>query len=282
MKSTLTFVVGVSSLILLSACSSTGSSSGGGAGGGGTGGGGGGGGSETPPTMIGGVEVPGYQATQYQDGVNLDDLQADGLEGFGTSGGNLVQTTVQKTADEITIAAGGETLTLNYAGGAPIPNFWQQVERFENTATGNEAFVVNGGFVDVTGLTNAATDEFVAVAVTGQETVNLPTQMARYGGIWMSSSDLVDLGYIAADANFETNELDFTLGSETAGVGGTGIAEISGSQFAGELELFGVAEGSGSLAGAFYGPDADEIAGVSNGTFGGEAYSAGFYGGRYE
>ncbi|WIY53959.1 transferrin-binding protein-like solute binding protein [Devosia sp. YIM 151766] len=255
----------MASLVLLAACSSTGGTNGGGGGG------------AQGPTTIG--EIKNFQPTKYEQGVDLADLQAGGIDGFGASKGTLVGTSVKKTDDDITITAGGETLTLNYAGQVPGQSY--QIDGYTNTATGNEAFFLNGSYVGIAALTSATTDEIISLSVTGQETVNLPSQVANYGGVWMSSADPADVGYIDVTADFENTSLDFTLGA-ASGIGGKGKATIDGSQFAGNIDLFGGAgTGSGTLTGAFYGPNANEIGGVSNGTYAGQAYTGAFYGERY-
>lgn len=117
--------------------------------------------------------------------------------------------------------------------------------------------------------------------VGGNETSRLPTQTAEYRGLW-AISDFQNpnaSGDFYAGVDFDRRNIDIDLfdGQSTQIVGG-GSGRVIGTGFSGDLttnNASGLA-GSHTVNGQFYGPNAEEMAGVINGRANNGRGTAGF------
>ena len=110
-------------------------------------------------------------------------------------------------------------------------------------------------------------DGFAVIATGGETEVGrLPTQVVNYGGSWyLVTSQTYDEGKFTAKVDFNAKNLAWSSTNSQNLPSGSGTATIDGNQFTGKVNFSGAIAGSGDLAGAFYGPNAEEMAGVVSG-----------------
>lgn len=178
--------------------------------------------------------------------------------------------------------AGGPDATFYAFGAAPGTN-------------GSQASVINGAYSslavfgkDVTLATPGTPSSnagYVLVA-TGAETPvsGLPAQIATYKGSWgiaLANGVAGSSGQFDATANFANKTLSWDV-IANGSPAGSGTATISGNKFAGNFtnslaQQGGLVNpeacvadctwnGTGQVIGAFYGPNAEEVAGVLSGS----------------
>jgi hypothetical protein len=248
--------------------------------------------------------LAGYSKSYAQAGSTLTVTEAQkgsgGLAGYGVTSvvpGNtrtdatttFTTASIQMAADNssLTVSANGTTYTLPQTASPgtiqvngkdyTVYGFgFQPHEPLEDYGPANVGATLSGQYSSLafffknanwsqgTGLTY---DGYTLIA-TGLETPDsgLPTQIVEYGGNWyLIVGDQTTSGTFTAEANFETDALSVVAYSWAGNEAGTGSATINGNQFAGtvsgpETSL------NGDMIGAFYGPNAEEIAGTAQGT----------------
>jgi len=107
---------------------------------------------------------------------------------------------------------------------------------------------------------------FTTGAVT--PTANMPTQILSYNGYWaMLAGTQYDEGSFTATVDFNNKTFNYQVGGGSGGGGASGTAAITGNQFTGTVAISTpTVNGNGTLAGEFYGPNAEEIGGVISGS----------------
>ncbi len=157
-------------------------------------------------------------------------------------------------------------------------------------AAGNRAGSLNGQYASLTYFFNnvlysgggvlQSYDSFAFIP-NGLETPDsqMPTQSATYGGIYY-----LLVGTSQKELSF-TATADFAAGIVNGGVGtgadrATYFAHIEGNHFAGTMSALGANAVDGNVIGAFYGPNAEEIAGAVQGTSAGQGAAGYFIGNK--
>lgn len=216
--------------------------------------GGGGGGGPTPPPTI------------SESGGLASVLDAD--NGLGTGTGSFQ---VNRNGGTVTVA----DRTYNFAGGnegTPYGGIRAFAYESGNPNDPNGAAAYFGDYAAAVAIAdNTGNPNRAAFLVGGQETTRLPSQTANYDGVW----SIVDMdnrnanGVFAARADFDARDVDFGLydgqGNTQYGAGGANIiSDSKGIGFQGQLTTNPASgmPGDHNTAGYFYGPNANEIAGV--------------------
>jgi hypothetical protein len=252
-------LLGVAALAL-AGCSSTG--------------GGGGGGSD--PTLH------GYAPTYYRDGTSLAQAREAGIEGLmvGPNGAGTAKLTT--TGDALTVEIEGETYTFQKLDSGPSTSpagLEYASTTYEGEYSQFGVNLVDGEYSGMGVLYDPTETSPVRLFVTGQETRHMPNQTAIYTGDWIFSdyADREDDGGIFdATADFDARTIDYSVAGD--GFVGSGQGQIQGSQFEGDIAFDGSTTGSGTMSGAFFGPAADEVGGISSGLLDGGEYQAVFHG----
>jgi hypothetical protein len=96
----------------------------------------------------------------------------------------------------------------------------------------------------------------------------MPTQILSYNGYWaMLAGTQYDEGSFTATVDFNNKTFNYQVGGGSGGGGASGTAAITGNQFTGTVAISTpTVNGNGTLAGEFYGPNAEEIGGVISGS----------------
>ncbi|KKB09950.1 transferrin-binding protein-like solute binding protein [Devosia chinhatensis] len=130
-------------------------------------------------------------------------------------------------------------------------------------------------------------DGFVMIATGGETPINgMPSQIVHYSGQWFTvTPQSFENGNFLAQADFANRSLNWTATALDNSFTDTGTATIDGNRFVGTLAFgaLGVND-SAQVVGSFYGPNAEEIAGVvsGNGTVNGAVVpvGGGFFGNK--
>lgn len=202
-----------------------------------------------------------------------------------------------------TFTLGGHTYTMSKVGsnisGTGAYSAYTVAQYSDADTSGTQSYdtlnLINNGSVSLAILSrNIAKGEhdpltepdafgIPSIFLGGNETLpaNIPHQQVSYSGVWDMTALPVAYGTgsggglamtteaygtFAADADFNSHALTLVGKDSSNNVAINGTGTISGSQFNGNVTFAGPASGSGTMAGAFYGPAADQIGGVINGT----------------
>jgi hypothetical protein len=211
---------------------------------------------------------------------------AVGLNAGGTAVGNGAFSANPST---ITVAVDGRNYTVG--NGAATPGLPGGLTGYTYSSGGNTAAYVGGSHA-ATALTSPAGSNAVYAIVDGRETTgsqmqNLPMQAANYDGVWgiSSSSGQQAAGTFQAGANFDSRTVGFELYDQSGLVGG-GNGRIIGTGFTSTLDTRDAVDqgpntvrlnSNNTIDGQFYGPRADEMAGLVRGnTTDGNGATAGY------
>jgi hypothetical protein len=247
----------------------------------------------------------------------LTDAKAQGVEGFeaGTLGtvaaadptGRFATAKIQTTSSGLKVTVDGTTFTMP-VGQAPMSQTINghvfQVALYGQldgnyVPSGNTAVTLEIDDASLTmfiknyqaaydagqNVTNYTYDGYAIIA-TGRETStdHLPTVIAQYKGGWflISGANSANSGSVGGSSGQFTATVDFNAKTLAAVVQdfsnstvATATAKISGNKF------IGTATGSnfnGEIIGGFYGPNAEQIAGVGHGLSSSENAELGFIG----
>ncbi|WP_338607136.1 transferrin-binding protein-like solute binding protein [Pelagibacterium nitratireducens] len=211
---------------------------------------------------------------------------AVGLNASGTGTGNG---SFSANTNDITVAVDGRNYTVG--NGAATPGLPGGLTGYTYAdANGDAAYI--GGSHAATALTSPAGTNSVYAIVDGRETTSgqmqsLPMQAANYDGVWgiSSSSGQQAGGTFQAGANFDSRTVGFELSDQSGLVGG-GNGRIIGTGFTSSLNTRGAVDqgpnnvqvnSNNTIDGQFYGPNADEMAGLVRGnTTDGNGATAGY------
>lgn len=204
--------------------------------------------------------------------------------GVGTGNGSVLA-----DANEISVAVDGRNYTV--VNGAPTAGLPGGLTGYTYSSNGDTAAYIRGSHAATT-LTSPGGSNTVYAIVDGRETTygqiqNLPNQTATYDGVWgiSSSSGQQAGGTFQAGANFDTRTVGFQLSDQSGAVGG-GSGQIIGTGFTSSLNTRGAIDqgpnnvrlnSNNTIDGQFYGPRADEMAGLVRGnTTNGNGATAGY------
>ena len=228
---------------------------------------------------------------------NVTTAQAAGIQGFaagpglpnaalGASSFKTAVVTLSSDKKSLGIQIEGKTYNLKEMGAPQIV----AVNGKNYTAYGfsaNGAFPSSGARQDAAAVLNGQyaslavflknssqtspaphnNDGFAVIATGGETEVGrLPTQVVNYGGSWfLVTSQTYDEGKFTARVDFNAKNIDWSTTNSQNLASGSGTATIDGSQFTGKVNFTGSSTGNGDVAGAFFGPNAEEMAGVVSG-----------------
>lgn len=226
-------------------------------------------------TVTGGFPSP--QADVY-------DALASGMVSDAVgSDGNAVTTgtadvAMTRSGSQIEVAVDGDIYTMPGTGQSAFTNpRWvnqrQYVDyRFADGVSSSS--LIAGQYMAVTGL-ESGTNGNVYLMQGGVDTPTsgLPNQSAIYEGAWEiahNSGAANDSGIFEADADFDASRIDFAIGDKNGSVVGSGTGTIAGNSFDSTFDVNTTGSGVGTasnndVAGNFYGPNAEEMAGIIDG-----------------
>ncbi|MCD7059781.1 transferrin-binding protein-like solute binding protein [Pelagibacterium xiamenense] len=224
-----------------------------------TGGGGGGGG--------GGSDRDIYDA--LESGMSAYAVRAN-QNSLATTTGTV---TMDRNGDDLRVAIDGRVYDMQGTWQTSVTNpHWvnqvrYDVYQFESGADGAE--VIAGEYMAVAGmLDQSRTNIYIMHGGVQTPTSGLPNQSAVYEGAWeiahIGGGDN-DVGIYQANANFDARTIAFTIRNEDAVYAGNGYGSISGSTFDSTFDLNeGVfdKDSNNNVTGNFYGPNAEEMAGI--------------------
>lgn len=219
-----------------------------------TGGGGGGGSSGPSPLSYSAVQVNADGAVRRTNG------------------------TVEATPNSGTVVVGGTE--YNFSGGTYQGNEFG-IDAYSygsgNPSDPNGAAIFVGQYAGAAAVVDN-TNGVNSFVVGGEETRRLPNQVANYDGTWaISDFDNDASGTFRAGVDFDNRDIDIDLLNGSGVVGG-GSGRVIGTGFNSRLDT-GTASGlagTHTVNGQFYGPNADEMAGLIDGRADNGNNTAGF------
>ncbi|WP_417580983.1 transferrin-binding protein-like solute binding protein [Pelagibacterium sp.] len=236
--------------------------------------------------MAAALAVSGCSSTSPTPPPSPLNYSSVGLNAAGTGVGNGAFSANSST---ISVAVDGRNYTVG--SGSRTPGIPGNLTGY-TYADGNGTAAYIGGSHAATALTSPAGSNAVYAIVDGRETTNsqmqnLPTQRANYNGVWgiSSSTGQQAAGTFQAGANFDSRTVGFELSDQSGLVGG-GNGRIIGTGFTSTLDTRGAVDNgtagrslnsNNTIDGQFYGPRAEEMAGlVRGGTTDGNGSTAGY------
>lgn len=266
----------------------------------GNGGGSGGGVTPKPPIKAGSAEASSLSASQvlsaYQQtfatpSFNLAAAKKAGIQGYGV--GTTVPTAAAETSSfktaTIKISEDQSTLTITIdgkshdlkvideEGGITIGGKSYVAHAYTPSGKQDVAIALSGTYASLTGYvenTNMRTisheaDGFAFIVTGGETDPNkIPKQILNYNGEWFLVSETgYSDGTFTSAADFTKNQLTWNAFDGKDVNTGNGVATISGNRFTGKADIsMAGMSGNADIVGAFYGPAAEEIAGVVGGS----------------
>ena len=181
--------------------------------------------------------------------------------------------TIHHNGSQMSIEVGGNTYTAgNGTHGGLLGNTSLDQYAFNDGTTSGMA--IQGQHALAGALLDSANDQ-AYFAVNGTETITLPTQTADYVGFY-ALTDGIDgaQGNFDAAVDFNAGTIDFTIYDMTSPIG-TGTCALQATGFTSTFNTTGAFASTNNVDGQFYGPNAEELAGLIQGTSGGNP-TAGF------
>lgn len=188
-----------------------------------------------------------------------------------TSTGSAV-VTMPSDGETLRVAMGDTVydLALESKETDTLPGLKNPVEytgyKFRNEDASGGAYLIAGRYVAV-GVYGTDDGQNTSVMRGGVETPSggPPNQSAVYEGIWAAPNShmIGEGGVFEADANFDAGSIRFDFKDDSGTNVGSGAGSISGNAF---NSTYNASRSSGNVTGNFYGPNAEEIAGLIEGT----------------
>src|SRR5690606_926238 len=217
----------------------------------------------------------GYNPTFYRDGMTLEQAREQGIEGLAVTAEGQTSAKITTAADRINVVVDGSTYDFPLQESEQGSDYAYALYTNPNDPSSG-IVTYDGDYAGFAAIIDDQSGTPPTLIVTGQETEQLPSQQASYAGDWVTANANLD-GEFGAKVDFDTGNIDYSVDG-LRDIVGQGSAKLSGSPFQGSIAFSGAETGSGSVSGALFGPQAEEIAGTSHGTVGGEDYQAVFHG----
>ncbi|MCD7059782.1 transferrin-binding protein-like solute binding protein [Pelagibacterium xiamenense] len=215
--------------------------------------------------------------TALAEGITVPALSSDGTDADRT----LASLRIAEDGATMTVAAGDAnyTMALERAGAPFSVAGWEDagdftVFGFAGPSGGAE--VIIGTYV-VTAVASAAGNTLIAQGGFNTPAAGLPETRAQYEGFWTISGVSGALGtaegVFDATADFDAGTIVFAISdADGAAALGSGSGTLDGNTFSSSYNLTsGPNTSNNTVEGNFYGPSAEEMAGLIAGTGGGEA-----------
>lgn len=183
--------------------------------------------------------------------------------------------TMTRSGSAIEVAVDGDVYTMPATSQSSFTNSeWvneRQYVDYRFAGSGSSASLIAGRYMAITGFESGTTGNvYLMHGGVETSTSGLPNQSAIYEGAWEiahNSGATNDAGVFAADADFDASRIDFAIGDQNSSVVGSGTGTISGNSFNSSFDVnttgTGVSTASNNdVDGNFYGPSAEEMAGI--------------------
>ncbi|MCD7059784.1 transferrin-binding protein-like solute binding protein [Pelagibacterium xiamenense] len=177
-------------------------------------------------------------------------------------------------AATITVDGSSYVLVANAASDVVTEPGWSKPVNYTryplSSGTEDGAFLL-GEHLFIGAMVDAGGDYYLTQGGNETPSDGLPNMTVNYEGAWLVSeiAALSEAGIYEASANFDDGTMTFAIEDDFGTSLGAGAGTISGSTFSSSFNLTGGGVVStNNVNGNFYGPNADEMAGLIQGTGG--------------
>ncbi|WP_404404692.1 transferrin-binding protein-like solute binding protein [Pelagibacterium halotolerans] len=208
--------------------------------------------------------------------------------------GNLVgagpaEVSMTRSGSLIEVGVNGEVYELPGTSQTPFTNpQWvnrQEYIDYRFAGGADSASLIAGQYMAIAGVEDGVTgDIYLMHGGVETPTSGLPLLSAIYEGAWEvrhADGDPTDSGVFAAAADFDAGSMNIDIQNSSGSTVGSGAGGISGNAFATNFDVnISGSPSNNELAGKFYGPTGQEMAGVIEGeeVFGGNPTYGVLYG----